>query len=166
MTPVIYFGEMLVASLLAILLLVISHFRMSSDAALFVGGVIGWTFAEYLRPSFDGLSSACDGRRWLLLEMQAWLLVMLPKVQPRKGSGIAVSGCRSNDASCHRKGHRANLALLKRHGKAALAALADTMHLVQHLIVFLYIRLECLLVKANIATTSSASANSASGRRG
>ena len=43
MTPVIYFGEMLVASLLAILLLVISHFRMSSDAALFVGGVIGWT---------------------------------------------------------------------------------------------------------------------------
>ena len=51
------------------------------------------------------------------------------------------------------------------HAKAALAALADTMHLVQHLIVFLYIRLECFLVKANIATTSSASANSASGRR-
>ena len=51
-------------------------------------------------------------------------------------------------------------------GKQALAALADPIHLIQHLIVLLHIRLECLLVKANIATTSSASANSTSSRRG
>ena len=48
MTAVIYLGEMLVASLLAILLLAISHFGMSGDAAPFVGGVVGWTLAEYL----------------------------------------------------------------------------------------------------------------------
>ena len=39
---------MLVASLLAIVLLAVSQVGMSSDAALFVGGVVGWTFAEYL----------------------------------------------------------------------------------------------------------------------
>jgi hypothetical protein len=48
MTAIIYFGEMLVASLLAIVLLAVSQVGMSSDAALFVGGVVGWTFAEYL----------------------------------------------------------------------------------------------------------------------
>jgi hypothetical protein len=48
MTAVIYFGEMLVASLLAIVLLAISPLRMSSDAVLFGGGVVAWTFAEYV----------------------------------------------------------------------------------------------------------------------
>src|SRR5260370_18413943 len=48
MTAIIYFGEMLVASLLAIVLLAVSKVGMSSDAALFVGGVVGWTLAEYL----------------------------------------------------------------------------------------------------------------------
>jgi sterol desaturase/sphingolipid hydroxylase (fatty acid hydroxylase superfamily) len=48
MITIVYFGEMLVASLLAILLLVISQFRMSADAALFVGGAVGWTLAKYL----------------------------------------------------------------------------------------------------------------------
>jgi len=48
MIRIVYFGEMLVASLLAVLLLVISPFRMSIDAALFVGGAVGWTLAEYL----------------------------------------------------------------------------------------------------------------------
>jgi hypothetical protein len=48
MTAIIYFSEMLVASLLAILLLAISHIRMSLDAVLFLGGVVGWTLAEYL----------------------------------------------------------------------------------------------------------------------
>jgi hypothetical protein len=48
MTAIIYFGEMLVASLLAILLLAISPLRMSSDAVLFGGGVVAWTLAEYV----------------------------------------------------------------------------------------------------------------------
>jgi hypothetical protein len=48
MTAIVYLGEILVASLLAIVLLAISHFRMSGGTALFVGGVVGWTLAGYL----------------------------------------------------------------------------------------------------------------------
>ena len=48
MTALIYFGEMLVASLLAIVLLAISPFGMSYDAALLVAGVVSWTLAEYV----------------------------------------------------------------------------------------------------------------------
>src|ERR1700676_5267514 len=44
-TAIIYFGEMLVASLLAIVLLAISQLRMSSDAVLFAGGVVAWTLS-------------------------------------------------------------------------------------------------------------------------
>jgi hypothetical protein len=86
MTPVIYFGEMLVASLLAILLLVISHFRMSSYAALFVGGVIGWTFAEYLVHRFvlhglartqHGLHDANPDEAVLTVFWQIWVCFAL-----------------------------------------------------------------------------------------
>src|ERR1017187_10855904 len=48
MTAIVYFGEMLVASLLAIVLLAISQLSMRSEAALFAGGVVALTFAEYL----------------------------------------------------------------------------------------------------------------------
>ena len=48
MTAFIYFGEMLVASLIAIVLLAISPFGMSYDAALLVAGVVSWTLAEYV----------------------------------------------------------------------------------------------------------------------
>ena len=48
MTAFIYFGEILVASLLAIVLLAISPFRLSSDATLFAAGIVAWTFAEYV----------------------------------------------------------------------------------------------------------------------
>src|SRR5437879_12884910 len=48
MITMVYFGEMLVASLLAIVLLAISQLRMSSDAVLFAGGVVAFTLAEYL----------------------------------------------------------------------------------------------------------------------
>jgi hypothetical protein len=58
MTAIIYFGEMLVASLLAIVLLAISRLPMSSDAVLFTGGIVGWTLAEYIADRFvlHGLS--------------------------------------------------------------------------------------------------------------
>jgi hypothetical protein len=50
MIAMVYFGEMLVASLLAIVLLAISQFRMSSDAVLFAGGENrGKTSAEKLK---------------------------------------------------------------------------------------------------------------------
>jgi hypothetical protein len=48
MTAIVYFGEMLAASLLAIVLLAISQLRMSSDAVLFAGGVVALTLAEYV----------------------------------------------------------------------------------------------------------------------
>jgi hypothetical protein len=48
MTAIVYFGEMLVASLLAIVLLAISQLRMSSNAVLFAGGVVALTLAEYV----------------------------------------------------------------------------------------------------------------------
>ena len=48
MTAIIYFGEMLAASLLAIALLAISQLRMSSEAVFFAGGVVALTLAEYL----------------------------------------------------------------------------------------------------------------------
>jgi len=48
MTALIYFGEMLAASLLAIVLLAISPFTVSSNAALFATGVAAWTLAEYV----------------------------------------------------------------------------------------------------------------------
>src|ERR1700676_2762556 len=47
MTAAIYFGEMLVASLLAIVLAV-SQLGMSSEVGLFVGGVVTLTLAEYV----------------------------------------------------------------------------------------------------------------------
>jgi hypothetical protein len=34
--------------LLAIVLLAISQHRVSSDAGLFAGGIVAWTFAEYV----------------------------------------------------------------------------------------------------------------------
>jgi hypothetical protein len=48
MAALIYFGEMLVSSLLAVVLLAISPFRASSNAALFAAGVVAWTLAEYV----------------------------------------------------------------------------------------------------------------------
>jgi len=48
MTALIYFGEMLVASLVAVVLLAISPFRVSSNAALFAAGFVAWTLAEYV----------------------------------------------------------------------------------------------------------------------
>jgi hypothetical protein len=48
MTAMIYFGEMLIAPLLAIVLLAISPLKMTSVLELFVAGAVVWTFAEYV----------------------------------------------------------------------------------------------------------------------
>ena len=48
MTAIIYFGEIFVASLLAVVLLAISQLGMTSVSGLFIGGVIAWTLFEYL----------------------------------------------------------------------------------------------------------------------
>jgi sterol desaturase/sphingolipid hydroxylase (fatty acid hydroxylase superfamily) len=81
MTALIYFGEMLVASLLAIVLLAISPFGMSYDAALLVVGVVSWTFAEYVVHRFvlhglvttqHGLHHANPGAAVLIIFWQIW----------------------------------------------------------------------------------------------
>lgn len=48
MTALVYFGEMLVASSSAIILLTVSPLGMSYDAALLVAGIVSWTLAEYV----------------------------------------------------------------------------------------------------------------------
>jgi hypothetical protein len=48
MIIVIYFGEIFVVSLLAVVLLAISPLEMRSASGLFIGGVVVWTLAEYL----------------------------------------------------------------------------------------------------------------------
>ena len=48
MIATVYFGEMLVASLFAIVLLAVSQLRMRSDAVIFAGGVVAFTLVEYL----------------------------------------------------------------------------------------------------------------------
>jgi Fatty acid hydroxylase superfamily len=63
MTAIIYFGEILVASLLAIVLLALSRLRMSSDAVLFAGDVVAWTLAEYVVHRFVLHGFAPTGHR-------------------------------------------------------------------------------------------------------
>jgi sterol desaturase/sphingolipid hydroxylase (fatty acid hydroxylase superfamily) len=86
MTAIIYFSEMLVASLLAILLLAISHIRMNLDAVLFLGGVVGWTLAEYfvhrfvlhgLAPIQHGLHHANPDEAVLTISWQIWVCFLL-----------------------------------------------------------------------------------------
>ena len=81
MTALIYFGEMLVASLLAIVLLAISPFGMSYDAALLVAGVVSWTFVEYVVHRFvlhglvttqHGLHHAKPDAAVLIIFWQIW----------------------------------------------------------------------------------------------
>jgi len=48
MTNIIYFGEMFIAPLLAIVLLAISPLKMTSAFELFIAGIVVWTFAEYV----------------------------------------------------------------------------------------------------------------------
>src|SRR5271168_962691 len=86
MTAIIYFGEILVASLLAIVLLAISQLRMSSDAVLFTGGVVALTLAEYLvhrfvlhgfAPIEHRLHHANPGDAILTIFWQIWICFAL-----------------------------------------------------------------------------------------
>jgi sterol desaturase/sphingolipid hydroxylase (fatty acid hydroxylase superfamily) len=82
MIAIVYFGEMLVASLLAIVLLKVSPLRRASAAALFAGGVVAWTLAEYvlhrfvlhdLAPTRHGLHHALPDRAVLTIFWQIWV---------------------------------------------------------------------------------------------
>ena len=86
MTAAFYLGEILVGSLLAIVLLVTSHLRMSADAALFTAGIVAWTLAEYLVhrfvlhdliPTQHGLHHAHPDAPVLTIFWQIWLCFAL-----------------------------------------------------------------------------------------
>jgi sterol desaturase/sphingolipid hydroxylase (fatty acid hydroxylase superfamily) len=86
MTALIYFGEMLVASFLAIILLAISPFRMSSNVGLSVAGVVMWTLAEYvvhrfvlhdLAPRAHRLHHANPDEAVLTIFWQIWICFAL-----------------------------------------------------------------------------------------
>jgi hypothetical protein len=48
MTAITYFGEMLVVSVLAIVLLAISPLEPRYAGVLFAGGAVAWTLSEYV----------------------------------------------------------------------------------------------------------------------
>ena len=86
MIAIVYLGEMLVASLLAIVLLAISQLRMSSDAVLFAGGFVALSLAEYLvhrfvlhgfAPIEHRLHHANPGGAVLTIFWQIWICFAL-----------------------------------------------------------------------------------------
>jgi hypothetical protein len=86
MTAIIYFGEMLVVSILAIVLLALSPLGISPAVAFFVGGVVSWTLAEYavhrfvlhgLTPRAHGLHHANPGVAVLTIFWQIWVCFAL-----------------------------------------------------------------------------------------
>jgi sterol desaturase/sphingolipid hydroxylase (fatty acid hydroxylase superfamily) len=81
MGAVLYLGEALVASLLAILLVGISQPSVSYGAVLFGGGVVAWTLAEYivhrfwlhyLAPREHGLHHTSPDRAIVKVFWQTW----------------------------------------------------------------------------------------------
>ena len=86
MTAIIYFGEMLVVSVLAIFLLAISPLRVAAAAASFAGGVVAWTLAEYLvhrfvlhdlAPRKHGIHHANPDEPVLTIFWQIWVCFAL-----------------------------------------------------------------------------------------
>jgi sterol desaturase/sphingolipid hydroxylase (fatty acid hydroxylase superfamily) len=86
MTAIIYFGEMLVVSVLAIFLLAISPLRAAAAAASFAGGVVAWTLAEYLvhrfvlhdlAPREHGIHHANPDEPVLTIFWQIWVCFAL-----------------------------------------------------------------------------------------
>jgi hypothetical protein len=86
MTAILYFGEMFIAPLLAIVLLAISPLIMTSAFELFIAGVVVWTFAEYvfhrfvfhkLMPKEHGLHHANPDEPVCKILWQIWVCFAL-----------------------------------------------------------------------------------------
>jgi sterol desaturase/sphingolipid hydroxylase (fatty acid hydroxylase superfamily) len=86
MTAIIYFGEMAVASLFAIILIATSALRMSFAVAFFAGGVVVWTLGEYavhrfvlhdLMPTQHGLHHTNPDDPVLTIFWQIWVCFAL-----------------------------------------------------------------------------------------
>lgn len=86
MTAITYFGEMLVASVLAIMLLAISPLETRYAGALFAGGAVAWTLSEYvvhrlvlhnLTPTQHALHHANPDEPVLTVFWQIWICFAL-----------------------------------------------------------------------------------------
>ncbi|MEO6779777.1 MAG: sterol desaturase family protein [Bradyrhizobium sp.] len=82
MTAISYFGEMLIATALAMVLLAFSPLTLSSDAVHFTGGVVALTLAEYcvhrfvlhgFRPTEHRLHHANPDAAVLTIFWQIWI---------------------------------------------------------------------------------------------
>ena len=101
MTAIIYFGEMLVASLLAIVLLASSRLPMSSDAVLFTDGIVGWTAAS------------CQSRRRRRLDLLFQSSVSVASCSRQKATWDSRTPVTSRYASCRSLAAPYRLAHLK-----------------------------------------------------
>ena len=81
MTAAIYFGEIITASLSAVVLLAISPLGTTSASELFIGGVVVWTFVEYVVhrfvlhdfvPTRHGMHHANPDKPVLTIFWQIW----------------------------------------------------------------------------------------------
>jgi sterol desaturase/sphingolipid hydroxylase (fatty acid hydroxylase superfamily) len=128
MTALIYFGEMLVASLIAIVLLAISPFRVSSGAALFAAGVITWTLAEYVVHRFvlhgfvttkHGLHHANPDEAVLNIFWQIWacfaLIFLIAGGAFLAGALVAYAWYLFVHHCAHHRHEHSRLPLLKHH---------------------------------------------------
>jgi hypothetical protein len=86
MTAIIHFGEMLAVSIFAIVLLAISPLEIGATAAVFAGGVVSWTLAEYavhrfvlhdLAPREHGFHHANPDEAVLTIFWQIWICFAL-----------------------------------------------------------------------------------------
>ena len=86
MTAITYFGEMLVASVLAIVLLAISPLEATHAGALFACGAVAWTLSEYvvhrfvlhnLTPTRHALHHANPDEPVLTVFWQIWVCFAL-----------------------------------------------------------------------------------------
>ena len=130
MNVIVYFGEMLVAPLFAMILLAISQLRLTSDVALFAAGAVAWTFAEYcvhrfvlhrLMPTRHGLHHANPDEAVLTIFWQIWacfaLVYLIAGGAFLAGALVAYAWHLFVHHCAHHSPHRLPSALIEHHKK-------------------------------------------------
>lgn len=128
MTGFLYFGEMLVACLLAVVLLAISPLGTASASALLIGGVVVWTLMEYVvhryvlhdfAPTQHGMHHANPDRPVLTVFWQVWacfaLVYLIAGGAFLAGALVAYAWYLFVHYCAHHGPHILPLALLKHH---------------------------------------------------
>jgi sterol desaturase/sphingolipid hydroxylase (fatty acid hydroxylase superfamily) len=128
MTGLLYFGEMLVACLLAAVLLAISPLGTASASALLIGGVVVWTLMEYVvhryvlhgfAPKRHGMHHANPDGPVLTVFWQVWacfaLVYLIAGGAFLAGALFAYAWYLFVHYCAHHGPHKLPLALLKHH---------------------------------------------------